>query len=71
MIAGVKCRGLRVMMGYRRERRPCGVVYSFADGMGALVGIFAFFGWGGDRRGAVREERIDFERSFVSLQYIK
>jgi hypothetical protein len=54
------------MMGYRRERRPCGVVYSFVDGMGALVSIFAF-GWGGVSRGAVMEERIDFERSFVSL----
>ena len=64
--AGVKCRGLRTMMGYRRERRPCGVVYSFAEGIGLLISIFAF-GRGGVRRGAVMEARMDFERSFVSL----
>ena len=52
-------------MGYRSERRPCGVVYSFSEGIGVLISIFAF-GKGGVRRGAV-EERMDFERSFVSF----
>ena len=63
----MKCRGLRVMMGYRRERRPCGVVYKFFEGTAVLF-IMLAFGSDGVRRGVVMEDRMDFESNLVSLQ---
>src|ERR1700733_4256145 len=39
---GVKCRWLRVIMGYTSERRPCGVVYRFFEGTAALFIMLAF-----------------------------
>jgi hypothetical protein len=64
---GVKCRGLRVMIGYRSERRPCGVVYRFFAGTAALF-ITLAFGSDGVRRGVAIEDKMDFESSLVSLE---